>query len=289
MKMFTELLPRSRGTRRHLALLAVLACAMPAAMPVWADPATALATANSAPALECLNDLRAFDTTLQKDGYWLDGAGQGYGIPVYGYGYSYGDRYSTVGRYSRARPGYEIRTMMAAARILGERGQDASCESVLGVARQAYTGYLTELRSGQVPIADVSTWRRQQIESAVPVAGSGIAYRSDQLIGASVVNSRDERLGSIEDLVISPQTGRIAYLVIGHGGLFGIDEKYTPVPWQDFKSASGTNLLVLTVTKAALEAAPRILKNQAQQPDVFAAQSQKIDQYWAAYSAIAQN
>ncbi len=267
--------------------MALALCAMASTVPSLAQ--SPAAAAGSAPAQQCLTNLRALDVTLEKDGYWLDGSGEGYGIPVYGYGYSYGDRYSQAGRYSRARPGYEVRTMLAAARILADRGQQAACESVLGAARDSYTTYVADLRNGQVPLADVTTWRRQQIENAIPVAGSGIAYRSDQLIGASVINGQDVSLGSVQDIVVSPQTGKIAYLVISHGGLFGIDEKYTPVPWQDFKSAPGTNLMILTATKTAMDAAPQTRRNQADRPGEFAAQSQKVDQYWAAYTAVASN
>jgi len=58
--------------------------------------------------------------------------------------------------------------------------------------------------------ADVTGWRRQQIETAVPVADDNVAYRSDQLIGASIVNVQDESLGSVDDIVMNPQTGKIA-------------------------------------------------------------------------------
>jgi hypothetical protein len=51
---------------------------------------------------------------------------------------------------------------------------------------------------------------------------------------------------------MSPQTEKIAYLVVSHGGLWRMGETYTPVPWADFKSAVSTNLMVLPVQKSTL-------------------------------------
>jgi sporulation protein YlmC with PRC-barrel domain len=258
-----------------------------AAPTIAATPVTPVTTA--APAQQCLTDLGAFDATLRKDGYWIDGAGYGYGYPVYGYGYSYGGRYSESAGYGRARPGYEVRTMLATARILAQRGEQQPCESVLHATRDAYASYVSELRKGQIPPADVPTWRREQIETAVPVTADGGVYRSDQLIGSSIVNAKNENLGTVEDIVMSPTTGKIAYLVVGHGGFWGIEEKYSPVPWSDFKSAAGNNLLVLTVTKVALDAAPQVPRDASDGSAAFAAQSHKVDTYWAAHPPVAMN
>ena len=50
------------------------------------------------------------------------------------------------------------------------------------------------------------------------------SFRSDQLLGTDVRTPQNDALGSIDDLVMNPQTGKIAYLVIARGGIFGIGE-----------------------------------------------------------------
>ena len=47
----------------------------------------------------------------------------------------------------------------------------------------------------------------------MPVTSKNASFRSDELLGTDVRNPQDEALGSVEDLVMSPQTGEIAYLV----------------------------------------------------------------------------
>lgn len=231
----------------------------------------------------CLSDLRTFDSQMEKDGYWLSGSGFGHGYPLGGYGYyGYGHGYSIGShspgaRYGHARLGYEIRTLVVAANVLARRGQQQPCQDLLVTTREIYKSYVADMRDGGMPMANVAGWRQQQITAALPVTSNTTSFRADQLLGTDVRNLQNEALGSVDDLVMSPQTGKIAYLVIARGGIFGIGEKYIPIPWEDFNATPNANLLVLDTTKVAMDAAPQVNRDQFTTPGE---QSQKVDAYW---------
>jgi sporulation protein YlmC with PRC-barrel domain len=252
----------------------LLAAQTPAPGSVNRPPPGSQNVAATKPAEVCLADLRAFDSQMEKDGYWLGGSGYGYGYRLGGY------QGAIASGYQNARPGYEVRTLVASATILARNGQQQPCEDVLATTRNIYKLYVADLHSGGVPMEDMPGWRQQQIAAAQPVAGQNVSFRSDELLGTDVRNARNEALGSVDDLVLSPQTGKIAYLVIGRGGFFGIDEKYVPVPWEDFKLTPNAKLLVLDTTKAAMDAAPEVNHDQYTTPSQFQQQSEKVDAYW---------
>jgi sporulation protein YlmC with PRC-barrel domain len=271
-----------------LGLSAPLLAAEPAATTVnQSSPGEQNAsTSTITPAKKCLSDLRAFDSQMQKDGYWLGASGYGYGYPVGGFGYGYGypmmagDPAATAAGYQNARKGYEIRILVASANILARQGQQQPCEDVLATTRDVYKLYTADMRAGGVPMADVPGWRKQQIAAAQPVTNKNSSIRSDELIGTDVRNAQDVVLGSADDLVMSPKTGKIAYLVIARGGIFGIDEKYVPVPWDDFKATPGVSMLVVDTTKIAMEGAPQVNYEQFTTAGHFDRESQKVDAYW---------
>jgi sporulation protein YlmC with PRC-barrel domain len=251
------------------------------------SPANDSVSAKSAevtkPAEKCLGDLHAVDVLMEKDGYWLGGSGYGYGYPIRGYGFGYptGGYSPTIANgYQNARPGYEVRMLVASAKILAQHGQQQPCEDVLATTRGIYKLYVADMHNRGVPKADVPGWRQRQIADAQPITGKTTSFRSDELLGTEVRSPQDEALGSVDDLVMSPQTGAIAYLVIARGGIFGIDEKYVPIPWQDFKITPNVNLLVLDATKDALDTAPQVSDDHFATAGHFDQESQKVDAYW---------
>jgi sporulation protein YlmC with PRC-barrel domain len=114
------------------------------------------------------------------------------------------------------------------------------------------------------------------LNAAQPVTSSNTSFQSDKLVGTDVRNPHNEALGSVKDLVMRPKTDKITYLVIGRGGIFSIDEKYVPVPWEAFKISPHVNLLVPDTAKSVLDAAPQVNHGQ------FDQESQNVDAYWKA-------
>lgn len=240
---------------------------------------------------KCLTDLLAFDNERHQDGYWLGGSGYGYGYPAMGGWLGYGDGNGEedgndaalgMSGFQNARPGLETKVLFAAAHILAQNGQQQACEEVLAVARSTYKLYVADMQSGRMPMADVPGWRQQQVAAAQPVTAQTTAFRTDQLLGIKVRNPQDEALGSVDDIVLSPKTGKIAYLVIARGGLFGFDQSYVPVPWADFKVTPATTLLVLDTTKAVMKAAPLVSRDHFAAPGQFEEESRMVDTYWKA-------
>ena len=248
-------------------------------------------TSVAKPAEKCLADLRAFDAQMEKDGYWLSGSGYGYGYPRMG-GYGFDNGYpgrvgatATQSGYRVVRPGYDVRSLITAANVLARSGQQHACEDLLAATKNTYNTYVANLKSGQMPTDYEPGWRRRQVAAATPVTTMKTALRSDQLIGTEVRNPQNEVLGSVDDIVMSPQTGQIAYLVIARGGIFGFDQNYVPVPWLDFKAAPNLSLLVLDTTTSLMEAGPHVSHEQFATAGDFDKESQKVDAYWKAHQS----
>lgn len=76
------------------------------------------------------------------------------------------------------------------------------------------------------------------------------------LKGNSVVNAKVEKLGTIEELMIDLNKGRIAYAVLSFGGFMGMGDKLFAIPWSALTLDTVEKRFVLDVKKELLEKAP---------------------------------
>lgn len=83
--------------------------------------------------------------------------------------------------------------------------------------------------------------------------------------------------------MLSPQTGKIASLVIARCGLYGIDEKYVPVPWAHFNPTAGAQMLMLDTSKVDMSAARRAKEGRFAATNDFPEQSQQVGAFWSVH------
>jgi sporulation protein YlmC with PRC-barrel domain len=89
-------------------------------------------------------------------------------------------------------------------------------------------------------------------------AQSADEWRSSKLIGLTVYNQANEKIGDVNDLILGPD-GKIASAVIGVGGFLGMGEKLVAVAFSDLqlnRDADGAMRVTVNSTKEALESAP---------------------------------
>ena len=80
--------------------------------------------------------------------------------------------------------------------------------------------------------------------------------KAGEMMGTKVTNSQGESLGEIKELVIDPHGGRVAYVVVSFGALFGMGEKLFAIPFAAFAYDAAKNHYILYVPKQRLEDAP---------------------------------
>lgn len=80
--------------------------------------------------------------------------------------------------------------------------------------------------------------------------------KASSIIGTNVVNGKDENLGDIKEVVIDPNTGKVAYAVVSFGGFLGMGEKLFAVPFSALSYDLEENEYVLDISKERLETAP---------------------------------
>ena len=67
---------------------------------------------------------------------------------------------------------------------------------------------------------------------------TGSLIGSDKVEGTTVYGANDQKIGSIERVMIDKISGRVSYAVLSFGGFLGIGDEHYPLPWQSLKYES---------------------------------------------------
>ncbi len=252
-------------------------------------------------AQQCREDLLAFGERVDQDGYWLTGwrSGGAAGpmtattpppatVPSTPAGGT-----ATVGAPAavgpwgnmgwQQAPAHELGTLYDAAYILSARGDQAGCEAVLAELDQVYGEYTTQLREAGVEPDAVSGWRAREIVAARPVTEMSRTLRLDDIADTDLRSSNDEYLGSVEDVVLDPQSGSVAYAIVERDTFLGIGGDSVAVPWSALKATPGLNMFVLNVDQGTIEEAPTVDPDTLGDPSEFQARRAEIDRYWQSH------
>lgn len=76
------------------------------------------------------------------------------------------------------------------------------------------------------------------------------------LIGDTIENSRGEKIGKLEEIMIDLESGRIAYGVLSFGGFLGIGDKLFAIPWQKLHVDQQKECIILNVSKERFDDMP---------------------------------
>jgi hypothetical protein len=75
-----------------------------------------------------------------------------------------------------------------------------------------------------------------------------------QIMGQTVYNDKDERVGQVEDIIVAPDKA-VSYAIVGAGGFLGLGKHDVAIPVSQFKVKDG-KLILAGATKEALKAMP---------------------------------
>lgn len=89
----------------------------------------------------------------------------------------------------------------------------------------------------------------------IRMANSLIA--ADKVDGTAVYGADEQKIGSIEHVMIDKLSGKVAYAVLSFGGFLGVGDEHYPLPWSTLKYDTNLGGYRVNLTKDQLEGGPK--------------------------------
>lgn len=88
------------------------------------------------------------------------------------------------------------------------------------------------------------------------ISASGNLIAAERVNGTNVYNTKGEKLGHVEDIMIDKVTGKTIYAIMSFGGFLGMGARQHPLPWSTLKYDQEQSGYVVNLDKQTLESAP---------------------------------
>jgi hypothetical protein len=85
---------------------------------------------------------------------------------------------------------------------------------------------------------------------------------SDKVDGTAVYGADQQKIGSIERVMIDKVSGKVAFAVLTFGGFLGMGEDFYPLPWSTLRYDTNLGGYRTNLTKDQLDKAPKYSESQ---------------------------
>jgi hypothetical protein len=93
------------------------------------------------------------------------------------------------------------------------------------------------------------------VQYKVDIANVAVGYRATKVIGSGIQNEAGDKIGTVDDLIVT-RSDRVMYAILSVGGFLGVGDKLVAVPFTSLQFAPDHTLLT-GATKESLKALPK--------------------------------
>jgi hypothetical protein len=97
---------------------------------------------------------------------------------------------------------------------------------------------------------------------AIGESEQGNLIGSDKVQGTAVYGGDNQKIGSIERVMIDKMSGKVSYAVLAFGGFLGMGNDYYPLPWASLKYDTHLSGYRTGVTESQLKGAPKFASDR---------------------------
>jgi sporulation protein YlmC with PRC-barrel domain len=115
-------------------------------------------------------------------------------------------------------------------------------------------------------------------------SSSNLAFRASDLEGLDVRNQQGDTVGSVHDLVVDVESGKIRYVAVSYGGFAGLGDKLFAIPLKQFKVMKDTEddvyFFSTSLTEEKLKNAPGFDEDNWPAMASQTQWTQQVDEYY---------